>query len=393
MTIASAPKRFLLLLVCLAVGPALFPGRAHGLGRRHLSHCFFTEPTGLREVRVLSESLLIDLRPMSDRSHVAVEAVYHLENPGKARKLTLTFLARGNLDRFEALLNETELVSEEIKEEAALADWTRAEVRPGRHGYVGLPEVDIAFMIGRRVQFTLPEGRHTLAVQYQVPPSDRASDPTILWTLKYVPAPAREWEGFGGLELTIHAPDGWKFQSVPDEMPQEGDTRKATFRAAPAQDLTFQFQAAAGPAYYRLLYIAWVVTLLLVVGGLGGSWWFGRVWGRQRTVAWPAAVGLAVLWTSLLLVASFTLGSLPETALPKGQAPFLAGMLRVLLLGLFGMLALPVGYFVVLVTAVRVRRQAMPNEDSRADRNALVAGMVLVGLGILITVANMLGTS
>ncbi|MBI1915978.1 MAG: hypothetical protein HYS12_14770 [Planctomycetes bacterium] len=399
MTFAPALKRLLLLLVCLAVWPALFPGRAHALGAGRGARCFFTEPTGLKGVRVLSESLLIDLRSMAESNVATIEAAYRLENPGKPRELTLTFIAvsySGSIqyptaEGIKARLGKKELEAKEVKAKDLLADWPRDADGKRQPIDLGLPDRFIDLSVCARLKFTLPKGKHTLVLQYTVCPARRDPDPTYLRTLEYVPTPAKEWESFGGLELTVRVPEGWTLLRWPEEMTREGDTWKARFRTAPARNLTFHFQAEPGSAYYRLLWVTWGVIALSVVVGLGGCWWLGRVCGRRRTVAWPAAVGLAVLWAALIWFAGESVVILPEQAAPKGQIPVFAAIDRLRLVYLFRVLALPVGFFVTLVTAVRVRRQAMPNENSRDDRDALAAGVVLVGVGILFVVAKMLG--
>src|SRR5262249_18563520 len=134
MTFAPALKRLLLLLVCLAVWLALFANRAHALGAGRGARCFFTEPTGLKGVRVLSESLLIDLHSMKENHVATIEAVYRLENPGKPRELTLTFIAISyssgpihipTADGIKARLGKKELKAKEVKAKDLLADWPR----------------------------------------------------------------------------------------------------------------------------------------------------------------------------------------------------------------------------------------------------------------------------
>src|SRR6266542_2690317 len=239
MTFAPALKRLLQLLLCLAVRPALFPGRAHALGSGRGGRCFFTEPTGLKGVRVLSESLLIDLRPMAESNVATVEVVYRLENPGKPRELTLTFIAvsySSNTIRYptpegiKARLGEKELEGKEVKAKDSLADWPRNGDGKRQPIDLGPPDGFGDCPWGVRLKFTLPNGKHTLVLQYPVFPTSRNPDPTYLWTLEYVPVSAKEWESFGGLELTVRVPEGWNLRHWPEEMAQEGDTWKATFR-------------------------------------------------------------------------------------------------------------------------------------------------------------------
>lgn len=50
------------------------------------------EPLGLKGVDIIRETLTIDLRPLADVQPVKVDAFYHLNNPGTAKKIDLLFI-------------------------------------------------------------------------------------------------------------------------------------------------------------------------------------------------------------------------------------------------------------------------------------------------------------
>src|SRR5262249_14216894 len=155
---------------------------------------------------------------------------------------------------FEARLGEKKLESLAVETKEVLAAWT--EEKAG--GLVS--KYEERYLLGVRVKFTLPAGRHTLHVRYDLAPKHEGGDITKLWTLRYRSAPAQQWEDFGGLELTVQVPEGWNLQGLPQEAKLDGDTYKVTFRMAPAQDVLLKFQAEPGGHYERLTYVVWGVT-------------------------------------------------------------------------------------------------------------------------------------
>jgi hypothetical protein len=79
---------------------------------------------------------------------------------------------------------------------------------------------------------TLPPGQHTFTTHYQTEASADSSRKaaTRYWQLAYVLA--RDWGGFGGLDVTVHVPPGWRAASRPS-LTREGDQLHGTFDTIP----------------------------------------------------------------------------------------------------------------------------------------------------------------
>ena len=57
--------------------------------------------------------------------------------------------------------------------------------------------------------------------------------PTITWQFAYVLAPARAWGGFGGLDVEVLLPHGWRAAYTPDLL-RNGDMLRRNFDVVPA---------------------------------------------------------------------------------------------------------------------------------------------------------------
>jgi hypothetical protein len=288
-----------------------------------------TEPWGIKEVVITHEQLTIDLRPLTDGDPVRVDVTYHLDNAGASKKLDLLFVSgEVGISEFEARLGERLLESQPLSREDLRRHWDRfpKEWEPPQH-LLGIKEdgnycpvhdwrsqaVPMAF------QLELPPGSSTLNVRYRARASGAAEmgSPTVTWQFAYVLAPAREWGGFGRLDVTAYVPAGWDARSAPDLEHEEGVLR-GTFTGLPADTLMVAVRAPAPANLQQMTYIYFALGGLTLPGGGAFCWLVARYLGRflaRRNISIPGrpfafalciapfAVVLPLLWAAMIVVA------------------------------------------------------------------------------------------
>ena len=383
------------------------------------------EPIGIRDVSITRETLTIDLRPVADGKPAQVEAVYHLHNRGPERRLDLVFAFGSNeTSDFQVLLGDQAVAVVPVEwdkthnawalpasfgEPAAgpattfrrwsmPRSWQLPEETPGLGGGRGL-KYGGSWSPVRPAGFTVvvPPGRETLRVRYLARVKHTYARPAMYRQFAYILAPARAWDSFGGLDVTVYLPDGWSVASNP-ALNREGDALRGTFDAIPADALALTFRPPVPSGYRAVTYTGWGLFGLAGFGGLALCWWGGRAKGRflgrlrrgesapqgwLRQTAWPRSLGLGVLYGGLVLAAGL-IAVLAADALfpPTAAEQELIGKLRLgdaygtvfALIGLvlLSLLAVPVGFCTAQVTAalaarrgVRSGRAAMKEDAAR----------------------------
>jgi hypothetical protein len=259
------------------------------------------EPAGgLRDVVIEHETLRLDLRPLAQGKPVLVDAAYRVRNDGPARAIDLLFVANGLARGATGVTVDGRPVPSTPGSAGALPpSWRAPASTPaldsagGTLPYAPRGEGTLSF----RVQ--LPAGRHEIRVRYPAEATAYSvNDLTPVWQLGYVLAPAREWGGFGGLEVRVEAPRGWRVLSDP-ALRREGNAWVGAWNRVPADAIAISAQKpepASGPWYW--------LWLLLTAAGLGAIGWMG--WrlgaslgrrGKSRWWALPASAALTLVWT------------------------------------------------------------------------------------------------
>lgn len=281
------------------------------------------EPSGdLRSVTIEHEALGMDLRPLEGGDPAAISATYDVRNGGRQRKLDLVFVAPSVEERGTAVTLDGAGVPSHVSTESDLPpSWRPPENTPPLGGG---REIDYGVTGGRVLSFTiaLPPGPHRVEVRYRARPSTYSGDsPVRYWQLGYVLAPAREWAGFGGLDVTVRLPSGWRAASRPD-LKRDGDALTGSFERIPADSLALTVQAPV-PRAVNVVPLGWIGGLVAVVliAALAGRW----LRRRRRTSLWalPLSVLLGFGWMFLVLAA---LGfSSPKRGVPVGQEAWTYG--------------------------------------------------------------------
>ena len=259
------------------------------------------EPAGgLRSVFVEHERLRIDLRPLARGRPAMVEATYRTRNDGPARVLKLLFVADGLGGAGEVWLDGRPVANRGAEPGPLPASWRAPATTPGlggggELGYEAKHAGALAF------QLQLPPGRHEIRVRYPAEAAAyRTSELMPVWQLGYVLAPARDWGGFGRLDVRVEVPRGWEAAATP-ALRREGGALVGSWTGIPAVALALSARAPAPSAGWR--YWVWLALCAL---GLWLCVRAGRAVGRKlgergRGAIWalPVSFGLSIGWTLL----------------------------------------------------------------------------------------------
>jgi hypothetical protein len=157
---------------------------------------------------------------------------------------------------------------------------------------------------GTAFQFAIviPPGQHQLSVDYAVLPGQfNVPDHTTIWQIAYILAPARQWESFGDLSVSVALPKGWRARSIPD-LARQADSLRAHFVGLPANAMTISasypldphvqsvtdWLLAQWPLFLALMAVTIAFTLLWIRTASGGWMFapFGAAWALPALVQW-----------------------------------------------------------------------------------------------------------
>ncbi|HEX8273616.1 MAG TPA: hypothetical protein VF615_13345 [Longimicrobiaceae bacterium] len=327
------------------------------------------EPSGgLRQVFIERERLHIDLRPLADDRPARVEAVYRLRNDGPARALDLVFVAAALAAGEHGVWVDGRPVASVRDTAGALPpSWRVPAATPALGSDAPLAyQVEGEGTLSFRV--ALAPGRHEIRVRYPATSSTWVDEDeiTAAQQLAYVLAPARDWAGFGGVDVRVDVPRGWRAAAEP-ELRREGDALVGSWDRVPADALALTVRPRdpnPTPYWGGWLLLAALGLYLLVRAGR----WFGADLGRRGKGAWLAlflGVPLSVAWS---VAVTLGLAIVPEmvrnAAGPYSNSGYGYGLV------FFGVLLLPallvVGTAAVQVAAVRARRRALAAAEPAA---------------------------
>jgi hypothetical protein len=320
---------------------------------------------GLRDVVIERETLRFDLRPLTAGKPVLVEAAYRVRNHGAARALDLLFVADGLARGATSVTVDGRPVASRPGVAGALPpSWRPPATTPAFDSagatlpYQSRREGTLSF----RLQ--LPAGRHEIRVRY---PADATAysvnELTPVWQLGYVLAPARDWGGFGGIDVRVEAPRGWQVRTEP-QLRREGDALVGAWNGLPADAISISVQKPPPtPSPWYLLWGVMTVAGLVGIGWIG--WRMGASLGRKGKSGWwalPAAAALSIVWTTLSAIAYANVPSLVKWQTGPYAGEYALRSLSygsTILLLLLVPVMLLVGLLVVQLCAVSGRRRAL----------------------------------
>jgi hypothetical protein len=265
------------------------------------------EPTGaVAKVAITHEDLDFDLLPLASGGSIRVAATYQLRNDAAATSASLVFLADHALTSrtsFAVRFDGTAVSATPMTLTILPSAWKPPTSTPSLiEGQPGMIPYDTT--PGTAFQFTvlIPPGQHQLSVDYAVLPG-RFSVPnyTTIWQVAYVLAPARQWESFGDLSVSVAVPAGWRARSIPD-LTRKGDSLRAHFVGLPANAMTISasypvdphvtsvtdWLLSQWPLFLALLLVTIALTLLWIRSASGGWMFapFGAAWALPALVQW-----------------------------------------------------------------------------------------------------------
>ena len=337
------------------------------------------EPQGFEAVRIVHEDLRIDLSDLADgASSATVRVSYKLDNGGQPVRLRPVFATGASgAEGFEARLDGRTVAARPAQPAALPKPWQPPATTPALSGEQPLSyEVDQPSNLV--LDFVLPPGQHDFSVSYRAEAMlSKREGPTLLYQFAYVLAPARSWADFGGLDVQVSVPEGWRFAAAPalrkDE--RDDDPRRDVYRGRypglPGDAIAITTQAAPGLGYSALSLATQLWLGLAVFGGglacrpiaasdarrAGRDGATGA--GRKRRV-WPYALAAGLAWGSAVACAGLAALYAPEHLLPDGQGYSygygrpLAAIAVVMLAALLSL----IGFIAVAAIARRRLRQA-----------------------------------
>jgi hypothetical protein len=278
------------------------------------------EPAGVSAALISHEDLVIDLRGLEHVGGlVDVTASYDLENRGAAEHLDLVFASGASDLKKLRVTFDGGVIATRVDRTVTIPLTWQAPARTPRPDGMGtlLYELDPSESAAPVLfSIDLPPGRHRLSVSYSADAMvHRIGEPTVVRQFAYVLAPARTWNAFGGLDVTVHVPPGWGAAASPT-LTRDGDTLHAMFGDLPADAITMAVQAP--PTRHRVVRLA--TLALLVVVAIGGARLVRLQAKRRAELIKRPGVWAAFGWGAAWSFAFFTVGVLaviaPSLALP-----------------------------------------------------------------------------
>jgi hypothetical protein len=273
-----------------------------------------TEPGGeLAQLEVIGEQLAIDLRPLAQSAGlVPVHVRYEVRNRGEAVTRDLVFVTPG-IAIGQVLLDGKPVPGAEVRTEALPEVWQDVRT-PGIDGGELQYEVTGAAKV-LAFSLALAAGeKHVIEIRYGLAPGwYDTGDLYRSHQIAYLLAPARQWGGFGTLDVRVQLPEGWEAAAQP-ALQREGDVLVGRFQGVPADMLAVTARHPAELTWGWIFVLAGMVigllagvTLVRRLGRLAAGWGLGPAVLAGLAASLAGATALFVLpllgialWQALL---------------------------------------------------------------------------------------------
>jgi hypothetical protein len=257
--------------------------------------------TTLSPAEILHETLTFDLTPLDSSQPGSVSATYQIRNPNPPAAADFLFISSG-ISSGRVTVNQSPVIVRPVRGEEVSPKFRDAVKRYAQ-------PTDNPSEPYLQFRAMLPKGDFPIQVHYRVRPSIYDGFSVYRqYQVQYALAPARDWQQFGTLDVSIKLPPGWQGSANP-EMALAGDTLSGSFTGIPADrliiDLQPQGSKAAEQRYNGLLIAGLAIAVLL---SIAVGWWLGRfskrrlVWCRDRPRFWTTLGWLSLLTLVILLL-------------------------------------------------------------------------------------------
>ena len=260
-------------------------------------------PSGpVKDVFIEHEDLSMDLTGVagsipagsSDDRTVLVVARYTLRNDGPARGVDLVFVTSSlAVPRSNVLFDHSPVASAAGPLGSVPPSWMPPHGTPSLDGG---PDLD--YYVGQPVAITfhveMSAGRHTMETQYSaVPAQESGYSVPRAWQLAFVLSPARQWGGFGDLNLSVKVPSGWD-ATVRPGLRRAGNVLSGHFTGIPSDAIAITTRM---PNPIDLTSAGWVVgSVLVLASAVAIGWFLGSRIGWFTLLLSPLfAIALAVV--------------------------------------------------------------------------------------------------
>jgi hypothetical protein len=236
------------------------------------------EPGGeLAQLEVISEQLAIDLRPLAHGGRVPVMVRYEVRNRGEAVTRELVFVTPG-IAGGQVLLDGKPVSGAEARTETLPEAWKDVRT-PGIDGGELQYEVSADAKVLAFSLALAAGAQHVIEIRYELAPGwYDTGDLYRSHQIAYLLAPARQWGGFGTLDVRVQLPEGWEAAAQP-ALQREGDVLVGRFQGVPADMLAVTARHPAELTWGWIFVLAGVViglvagvTLVRRLGRLAGTW-------------------------------------------------------------------------------------------------------------------------
>jgi len=252
-------------------------------------------PSGaVQDVFIEHEDLSMDLSGLNasnpdGRPTAAIGATYTLRNDGEAKGIDLIFITASNdVSSVKVVLDGAAIPAKVGPLGPVPPSWMPPRGTPSLRGGPDLPYY-VYNAAGLTFHIFLGPGRHNMVTRYQARPTVLSgiasnSEP-VSWQLAFVLSPARQWKGFGDLDVSVIVPSGW-LAAVRPGLSRSGNVLSGHFDGIPADAIGVTTEIPVlVPPDWRLIAWNWglvgVLILSVVIGCVGA-----------RLIRWPLTLAL-----------------------------------------------------------------------------------------------------
>lgn len=287
----------------------------------------------LRGLAIEREKLDIDLRALDTEmpsdgdtppafGTVLVSTVYNVRNDSAARTITLEFVAEAiDTAHWSVFVDGRRIASTYRTASALPRSYAAPLTTPGIDG----GQIEYEGRVPGVIRFDAPleSGRHTIRVEYIARATRHVVDhPLVHWQIGYILAPARQWQSFGGIDMTVTLPPRWGVATNPS-LERHNDVLTGHFDGIPADAISITARARHR---WWFAYLEWIPSALVTLVGAYAALRSGRRLGRRlvradRKIAWaiPVSVGAGFVLATATFATGFLGAEIIESQIGAGQ--------------------------------------------------------------------------